>query len=107
MVGHLSLLLGPQDFHTSLAPRQRDKDTGREPTLLRRLQLAADEIQCVLPVDRQHVVGKPRYVHDQASLTSSHSNARRTALFCTSAKADRDQRTRSAPGASLMRGHAN
>jgi hypothetical protein len=35
----------------TLAPRQRDKDTGGEPTLLRRLQLAADEIQCLLPVE--------------------------------------------------------
>src|SRR5207253_11276420 len=75
-----------QSGDASVAPRQRDKDTGGEPTLLRRLQLAADEIQCLLPVDGQHVVGKPRYVHDQASLTSSHSNAGRTALFCTSAK---------------------
>jgi hypothetical protein len=36
---------------------------------LRRLQLAADKIQRVLPVDGQHVIGKPRYIHDQAFLT--------------------------------------
>jgi hypothetical protein len=53
-----------QSGAATLAPRQRNEDTGGEPALLRRLQLAADKIQCLLPVDGQHVIGKPRYIHD-------------------------------------------
>jgi hypothetical protein len=36
------------DFATP-APRQRNKDTGVEPALFRRLQLTANELQCLLP----------------------------------------------------------
>jgi hypothetical protein len=62
------LYLELQSDAATLAPRQRNEDPGGEPALLRRLQLEANEVQCLLPVDGQHVIGKPRYIRDQAFL---------------------------------------
>jgi hypothetical protein len=63
------LYLELQSGSATLAPRQRNENTGVEPALFGRLQLTANELQCLLPVDGQHVIGKPRYVHDQAFLS--------------------------------------
>jgi hypothetical protein len=62
------LYLELQSGSATPTPRQRNKDTGVEPALFCRLQLTANELQRLLPVDWQHVIGKPRYIHDQAFL---------------------------------------
>ena len=68
----------------AMAPGQRHQQPRVEALAARRLDLAADEVERALAVDRQHVIGKAGEIHGGlllAAAQSAKANTRRARVL--------------------------